>query len=84
MAGKGSIMLVGDAFAKGLTNIGYQVIHDKTLHCPHDANAYQRSRRTFAKLLTNQPTTLFDIHRDSAPLNMYKTTINGLMLLRFY
>lgn len=75
--GNGSIMLVGDAFAKGLTSIGYQVIHDKTLHCPHDANAYQRSRRTFVKLLAQQPLALFDIHRDSAPLAMYKTTING-------
>lgn len=78
MNGKGSIMLVGDAFARGLTNIGYQVIHDKTLHCPHDANAYQRSRRTFVKLLTHQPVALFDVHRDSAPLKMYKTSINGL------
>lgn len=78
MTGKGSIMLVGDALAKGLTNVGYQVIHDKTLHDPHDANAYQRSRRTFVKLLTQQPATLFDIHRDSAPLNMYKIIINDL------
>lgn len=76
MNGKGSIMLVGDALTKGLTSVGYQVIHDKTLHCPHDANAYQRSRRTFMKLLTHQPAALFDIHRDSAPLAMYKTTIN--------
>jgi len=78
MTGKGSIMLVGDALTKRLTHVGYQVIHDKTLHDPHDANAYQRSRRTFVKLLTHQPATLFDIHRDSAPLNMYQTTINGL------
>lgn len=77
MRGKGSIMLVGDALARGLSEFGYQVAHDKTLHDPHDANAYQRSRRTFMKLLAQQPTTLFDIHRDSAPLRMYKTTING-------
>ena len=76
--GKGSIMQVGDVLAQRLTELGYQVTHDKTLHDPHDANAYQRSRRTFMKLLAQQPTTLFDIHRDSAPLSMYKTTINGL------
>ena len=35
MAGKGSIMLgMGMLLQRGLTNIGYQVIHDKTLHCP--------------------------------------------------
>ena len=76
--GNGSIMLVGDAMAQRLTELGYQVTHDKTLHDPHDANAYQRSRRTFMKLLAQQPTALFDIHRDSAPLSMYKTIINGL------
>lgn len=77
IAGKGTIMLVGDALGKRLTELGYQVQHNKTLHDPHDANAYQRSRRTFMKLLALQPATLFDIHRDSAPLTMYKTTING-------
>lgn len=76
--GRGSIMQVGDTLAQRLTERGYQVIHDKTLHDPHDANAYQRSRRTFMKLLAQQPATLFDIHRDSGPLSMYKTTIDGL------
>ncbi len=75
--GNGSIMLVGDTFARSLSELGYQPIHDKTLHEPHDANAYQRSRRTFMKLLEQQPAALFDIHRDSAPLSAYKATING-------
>ncbi|VBB08499.1 spore ii p: stage ii sporulation protein p [Lucifera butyrica] len=75
--GNGSIMRVGDAFAQRLSEIGYRVDHDKTLHDPHDANAYQRSRRTFIKLLKNQPAALFDVHRDSAPANDYRTTING-------
>lgn len=76
--GQGSIMQVGDVLAQRLEELGYHVVHDTTLHDPHDANAYQRSRRTFMKLLALQPTTLFDIHRDSGPLSMYKTTINGL------
>lgn len=75
--GKGSIMLVGDAFEKRLTELGYQVNHSKTLHDPHDANAYHRSRRTAMKLLQEQPIAIFDIHRDSAPLKVYSTTING-------
>lgn len=77
IAGKGSIMSVGDAFQTELTDLHYQVDHDKTLHDPHDANAYQRSRRTFMRLLQQQPVALFDIHRDSAPLDMYKFNLNG-------
>ena len=75
--GNGSIMVVGDAFEKKLTELGYQVNHSKTLHDPHDANAYQRSRRTAMKLLQQQPIAIFDVHRDSAPLKVYSTTING-------
>jgi stage II sporulation protein P len=75
--GNGSIMLVGDSFSNRLNELGYQTIHDKTLHDPHDANAYQRSRRTFMKLLERQPAALFDFHRDSGPLAPYQTTING-------
>lgn len=75
--GKGTIMLVGDTFAQRLTELGYEVIHSKTLHDPHDANAYHRSRRTALKLLKEQPIAMFDLHRDSAPLGVYSTTING-------
>lgn len=75
--GKGTIMLVGDAFEKRLNELGYLVSHSKALHDPHDANAYHRSRRTAMKLLQQQPIAIFDIHRDSAPLKVYSTTING-------
>lgn len=75
--GNGSIMVVGDTFAKKLTSLGYQVSHSQTLHDPHDANAYHRSRRTAMKLLQEQPVAIFDLHRDSAPLKVYSTTING-------
>ncbi|AJQ29254.1 stage II sporulation protein P [Pelosinus fermentans] len=75
--GEGSIMKVGDRFSSRLKELGYQPLHNKTLHEPHDANAYQRSRRTFMKLLERQPAALFDLHRDSGPLAFYKTTING-------
>jgi stage II sporulation protein P len=75
--GKGSIMTVGDVFATKLGELGYRTNHNKTLHEPHDANAYQRSRRTFVKLLSEQPTALFDLHRDSAPLQSYITRIKG-------
>nr|WP_092073736.1 stage II sporulation protein P [Dendrosporobacter quercicolus]NSL47943.1 stage II sporulation protein P [Dendrosporobacter quercicolus DSM 1736]SDM66426.1 stage II sporulation protein P [Dendrosporobacter quercicolus] len=75
--GRGTIMLVGDVFTNRLRELGYEVNHSKTLHDPHDANAYHRSRRTFMKLLQNQPVALFDLHRDSGPLSAYSVTING-------
>lgn len=75
--GKGSIMKVGEVFAAKLGELGYRVSHSKTLHEPHDANAYQRSRRTFVKLLGEKPTALFDLHRDSAPLRSYIARIRG-------
>lgn len=75
--GNGGIYKVGDALAARLTELGYTVDNNQTRHDPHDANAYQRSRRTFKRLLEQQPAALFDIHRDSAPLRAYATTING-------
>lgn len=80
--GKGSIMQVGNALTDRLNKLGYQTEHDKTLHDPHDANAYQRSRRTFMKLLTHQPAALFDIHRDSAPLDIYQHNTGGQELTK--
>ncbi len=75
--GNGGIFSVGGAFAQRLVALGYAVENDQTRHDPHDANAYQRSRRTFMRLLAQRPSTLFDIHRDSAPLEEYKLTVNG-------
>lgn len=75
--GNGGIFKVGGAFAGRLTELGYQVENDQTRHGPHDANAYQRSRRTFKRLLEQKPAALFDIHRDSAPLAAYQATVGG-------
>lgn len=75
--GNGGIYKVGAAFADRLTSLGVQVDNDQTRHDPHDANAYQRSRRTFKRLLEGAPDILFDLHRDSAPLSAYQTTIDG-------
>lgn len=75
--GNGGIFKVGAAFAGRLAELGYQVENDQTRHDPHDANAYQRSRRTFKRLLEHKPSALFDLHRDSAPLAEYRTEIGG-------
>jgi stage II sporulation protein P len=73
--GNGGIFKVGGAFAGRLTELGYQVENDQTRHAPHDANAYQRSRRTVRRLLEQKPAALFDLHRDSAPAAAYETRI---------
>jgi len=71
----GSVMKVGDTFSDALTKLGFTVSHDKTPHDPHDAMAYERSRRTAMKLLQKKPVALFDVHRDSAPASAYATQV---------
>jgi stage II sporulation protein P len=80
--GNGTIMKVGEAFAEKLRSMGYTVNQDKTLHDPHDPNAYIRSRRTAMRLLSEQPAALFDIHRNSAPAAAYKLTTDGTQVAR--
>lgn len=75
--GNGGILKVGDAFTNSLEKNGLTVYHDKTPHDPHDAGAYQRSRRTAVRLLKNQPAIMFDVHRDAVPADVYKNEING-------
>lgn len=75
--GDGGIYKVGDVFAKTLQSKGMEVFHSNTKHDPHDDMAYERSRRTVVELLKQQPDAIFDIHRDSTPPQVYKTTING-------
>lgn len=73
----GGIFQVGAALASRLSQLGYAVSHDLTSHDPHDANAYQRSRRTVMTLLGKQPAALFDVHRDSSPPDEYNFQINN-------
>ena len=80
--GNGGIFQVGAALAAGLSQQGYAVDHDLTRHDPHDANAYQRSRRTVMKLLKKQPAALFDVHRDSSPPEEYAFQINNQSVTR--
>lgn len=75
--GNGGILKVGSVFAKKLESLGLKVYHDQTPHDPHDASAYQRSRRTAVNLLKKQPAILFDVHRDAVPAEVYANEING-------
>ncbi|HQA07420.1 MAG TPA: stage II sporulation protein P [Syntrophomonadaceae bacterium] len=74
----GDILNVGDVMAEALRRSGFTIVHNKNNHNPHDINAYNRSRRTAVQLLKDSPDAVFDIHRDSAPLKSYLTTINGV------
>ena len=74
----GDIYSVGTILADSLQKSGVSVSHSIAPHDPHDINAYNRSRRTVAQLLKEQPDAAFDIHRDSAPAQAYITTINGV------
>lgn len=75
--GNGGIFKVGEALAQALRERGVNVIHDKTPHDPHDALAYDRSRRTAAELLKKNPIALLDIHRDAVPADEYAGEVNN-------
>ncbi|NLM38046.1 MAG: stage II sporulation protein P [Firmicutes bacterium] len=73
----GGIFKVGEALAQALRERGVNVIHEKTPHDPHDAMAYDRSRRTATDLLKEKPIALLDIHRDAVPADEYADEINN-------
>ncbi|HEX6988628.1 MAG TPA: stage II sporulation protein P, partial [Bacillota bacterium] len=76
--GAGGIHRVGAALAEALRAHGFKVIHDQTLHLPHDRGAYRRSRRTILEHLDSSPAVVIDVHRDAIPdPNFYATEING-------
>lgn len=74
----GDVFTVGSILTDSLQKSGVSVTHSTAAHDPHDINAYNRSRKTLAQLLKEQPDAAFDIHRDSAPASAYITTINGV------
>jgi stage II sporulation protein P len=75
--GKGTIFKVGSNLASEFRKIGVPVIDDKTPHDPHDAMAYDRSRRTAVQLLKRRPLALLDCHRDAVPPQEYRKVLNN-------
>lgn len=75
--GNGSIYKVGSAFADALQAKGIEAIHSDAKFDPHDDMSYERSRRTVTELLKQQPSAIFDVHRDAVPPEVYKANING-------
>ncbi|MCW3490551.1 stage II sporulation protein P [Dethiobacter alkaliphilus] len=75
--GEGGIHDVGESFRQALEEKNIRVMHDETLHLPHDRGAYRRSRVTAEQLLEEGPDVMFDIHRDGAPAAAYAAEIEG-------
>lgn len=73
----GGIIRVGMAFAEALKEMDVQVLQSKETHYPHDAGAYNRSRRTAVELLGENPDALFDVHRDAVPPEEYEAQVDG-------
>lgn len=76
---RGTIYQVGQALADALEGKGIETTLADTLHHPHDAGAYRRSRQTAVQLLKSAlPDCLIDIHRDGIPdPASYAVTIGG-------
>lgn len=76
---RGTIYQVAHALADELSSKGIETKVADTLHHPHDAGAYRRSRQTAVELLKAvMPDCLIDIHRDGIPdPDSYKASIGG-------
>ncbi len=79
-----NMVMVGDAIAEQLINVGISVIHDATIHdYPSYTGSYDRSRQTVQKLLAEYPSikVVLDIHRDAISrdgvITQPTTEING-------
>lgn len=75
--GRGDVHVVGAVFRATLEQEGVGVIHNETVHLPHDRGAYRRSRDTALELLAREPDVIFDIHRDAAPWHAYAENVEG-------
>lgn len=73
----GGILDVGRAFSEALQEKGLNVKYSQRTHVPHDANAYNRSRRTAEEFIREGANSLFDIHRDAVPAEEYIEIVGG-------
>ena len=66
-----NIVRVGTEIANYLSELGYTVIHDKTIHDNSYSDSYPSSRKTVEKHLKEHPEIqiVLDIHRDSITQN---------------
>lgn len=66
-----NVVRVGTEIADYLTEMGYTVIHDKTIHDDNYSDSYPNSRKTVERYLEEYPEIqiVLDIHRDSITLD---------------
>lgn len=76
---RGTIYQVAQHLSEAMQEEGIEAQVNDTLHHPHDAGAYRRSRQTAIELLrTTFPDCLIDVHRDGIPdPASYETEIAG-------
>ncbi len=72
----GGILEVGSTFTDALKEKGFEVIFSDETHVPHDAGAYNRSRRTVEGLIGQGANILLDVHRDAVPAAEYTAVVN--------
>ena len=75
--GAGGIHDVTQRLAYYFKQKGVNITVDETLHIPHNSSAYSRSKTTALKLLKDNPSALFDIHRDGVSRSAYITKVDG-------
>ncbi|EEG77119.1 stage II sporulation protein P [Dethiobacter alkaliphilus] len=73
----GGIIDVGDRLAEALEGMGVEVLRSQEPHTPHDAGAYNRSKRTVEEFLKEDPDALIDVHRDAVPEEEYLEEVEG-------
>lgn len=73
----GGIIDVSASLARALEAKGVEVVRSEEPHTPHDAGAYQRSRRTVEEQLKEGPDALVDVHRDAVPEDEYLEVVKG-------
>lgn len=78
----GGILRVGDSLTGALRDKGFTVNHVREPHTPHDAGAYQRSRRTAEDLIMEGDRLIFDVHRDAVPPEEYEREVEGKEITR--
>jgi stage II sporulation protein P len=78
----GGILNVGESFARALEDNGLEVKHSTETHVPHDAGAYNRSRRTVEEMMRNNADVFFDIHRDAVPAEEYLAAVDSEELVQ--
>ena len=73
----GGIHDVAKKLRSELQSRNIEVVLDESLHIPHDTLAYSRSNITAKELLKNNPSGIFDIHRDGTSRSFYVTNVAG-------